>query len=105
MHTLNPTLLDIPTNTQGSLQEAMREKARIEDAYTSASASLNILRHRTQLLREENNAFMASYDSHLEKLVSGAQLGRGGYGLVCTPGGGAVLCAASSVCAIVQAGW
>ncbi len=47
----------------------MRDKARVEDAYTSASASLNTLRRRTELLREENKAFMATYDNHLEKLV------------------------------------
>lgn len=54
---------------QGSLQDAIRDKARAEDAYTSASAALNTLRRKAELLREEKRALMATYDSRLEGLV------------------------------------
>lgn len=54
---------------QGTLQEAIRDKSRAEDAYTSASAALSTLRRRAQLLREEKQALMATYDSRLEGLV------------------------------------
>lgn len=68
---------------QGSLQEAIRDKARAEDAYTSSAAALNTLRRRAELLREEKRALMATYDSRLEGLVHGSVQYVGDVG--CTP--------------------
>lgn len=54
---------------QDALQQAMRDKVRVEDAYTSTCASLNSVRRKAEQLRHENKAFMANYDSYLHGLM------------------------------------